>query len=747
MIAVSTIPQVHQLFLELYKVDFNVQSLSKSVSGMPLSTLHDLQSYINFLIEAGTTVHMAYFRHQVSASDLEKIISESTFPLMVFRQSAQGLYQPVIIHRDKKGLQIYNITPDLIQKGESKDLPGLLQKLAVISDIKNPEAPGKILMITCYPNTSLYSDQYQGTAKSKKEEKAEAYGDYNPWPRLGRLLLSEKREILYIYIYAVIAGLISLSLPLGIQSIIGFVSSGQISTSVVVLIAIIIIGVLLTGMLQVMQLWLVEHIQQRIFAKTAFEFAFRIPKMKLESLLNYYPPELINRFFDVITLQKGVAMMLIDFSRASLQVLFGLLLLSLYHPLFIIFGVVLLVILFLILKFTGPKGIKTSMQESTYKYRLVNWLEELARSLTSFKLAGHSNLPLERTDYFVTNYLHARKQHFRVLMTQYISFVGFKTLITGGLLSLGCILVVMREINIGQFVASEIVIILVMNASEKLIVKLDMLYDSLTSLAKIGSVTDIPIDTASGIRMETLMPDQGIKLDIKNLSYQYQGAAALTLQNVSFTVNASEWVCLAGFNRSGKTTLVHILLGLLNKYKGAVIYNGVSLHDINKHSLMSGIGNNVAHEELFEGSLLDNITLGRANIPIQDVIWAVETAGLNEFVHTLTEGFNTHLVGGNLWLPGSITRQIILARSLAHRPRLLILDDFLRGISHKEKINLINRIKSSPLNSSVLLISNDLEVMQQCNKVVLLKEGKVIANAPFAELENGPEIKELVYNG
>lgn len=216
--------------------------------------------------------------------------------------------------------------------------------------------------------------------------------------RFLQLLTLERREILYMYVYALTAGLISLSLPLGIQSIIGFVSSGEIPVSVVVLIALIVLALLLMGGLQVMQLWLVEFIQQRLFARTAFDFAYRVPRLQQEELRAYYPPELMNRFLDVPLLQKGLAKILIDFSTAVIQIIFGLILLSLYHPYFIFFGVILIIALGLILWWTGDKGVKTSLEESKYKYKLVAWLEEMARSLSTFQLVGHTNLPMQRTE-------------------------------------------------------------------------------------------------------------------------------------------------------------------------------------------------------------------------------------------------------------------------------------------------------------------------------------------------------------
>ncbi len=556
------------------------------------------------------------------------------------------------------------------------------------------------------------------------------------------LLSIERREIIYLYVYAVAAGLISLSLPLGIQSIIGFVSSGEIPVSVIVLIGLILLGLLLVGGLQIMQLWLVEFIQQRIFARTAFDFAYRIPRMQQESLLTHYPPELMNRFFDVPLLQKGVAKILIDFSTAVIQIVFGLILLSLYHPYFIFFGFILIVALIAILWATSEKGIKTSLQESKYKYKLVAWLEEMAGTLSTFQLVGHTNLPLERTDTYVNSYLKVRKQHFKVLMTQYYSFVGFKTFITGGLLILGCILVVTQEINIGQFVASEIVIILIMTAVEKIIMKLDTVYDVLTSLDKIGTVTDIPIEEAQGIRLSEMPAQQGLQVEVKNLTYNYPDTKKLALKNIEFTIGASEHVCISGFSSSGKSTLINLILGLLPSYEGSIAFNGLSLRDIDKPDLRSMIGDNISREQVFDGTFIDNITLGR-KLPLQDVVWAIEVAGLTNYVHTLNDGMQTHLTGGSFRLPASIARKIILARSLALRPRLLIIDDFWADMEKQEKMRLLTLLLDKQFNWTVLIVSNDKDVITLCDKMLLMQSGEIIATGTYEQIRENEYLQKL----
>ena len=314
-----------------------------------------------------------------------------------------------------------------------------------------------------------------------------------PVQRFWGLLKPDRREITQLYVYAIFNGLVGLSLPLGIQAIINLIQGGQMSTSWAVLVAFVIAGIAFGGFLQIMQLRITENLQQKVFTRASFEFAYRIPRFKLEALYKHYAPELMNRFFDAMSVQKGLSKLLLDFSTASLQVLFGLILLSLYHPVFIMFSVILLLLVLALFRLTYRRGLDTSLTESKYKYQIAHWLEELARTNFSFKLAGHTTLPMQRTDDMMEHYLHAREGHFRVLKLQYILMVVFKMVIAAGLLILGGILVMDQQLNIGQFVAAELIILYVLSSVEKLIMNLSELYDVLTALEKIRQLLDLEL--------------------------------------------------------------------------------------------------------------------------------------------------------------------------------------------------------------------------------------------------------------
>ena len=562
--------------------------------------------------------------------------------------------------------------------------------------------------------------------------------------RFFKLLELDRKDISYIYLYAIFAGIITLSLPLGIQAIINLMVGGEVSSSLYLLIGIITAGIAFNGFLTIMQLTVTETLQRRIFTRSAFEFAWRVPRLKLESLTGIYPPELVNRFFDTITLQKGIPKILIDFSTAILQIVFGLILLSLYHPFFIFFGLILLLLLLLIFSLTGKKGLKTSLKESKYKYQVAHWLEELGRAMNIFKLSGTSNLPMRRTDELVTNYLDARKSHFKILLIQYGSVVLFKTLITATLLFLGSLLVIRNQISIGQFVAAEIIVILIMNSAEKLILSMDNIYDVLTGLEKIGYVTDLPLEQMEGIKLQRLETGQrGIEIELDDVSFKYQDSNRPTLKDISIKIAPGEKICIAGFNGSGKSTLTKLLGGLYTSYEGMISFNSVPLKRLNLDSLRKEIGTLSSQDEIFNASIIENINLGNEEVPFQTIIRTAKEIGLHAYINHLPDGYQTELIANGVNVPRSVRTKIILARILIFQPEILLLDNFMPRLERKEKQRVIDYLTEEQKHWTLIGISNNPSFAKKCDRVIILQDGEILENAPFEKIKSKPLVKEI----
>jgi ABC-type bacteriocin/lantibiotic exporter with double-glycine peptidase domain len=686
------INHIHQLFRKAFRLGDMDQLLFETID-FRSQDISSAESLVQILEGSSNQHQLNYFVKEVSLDELNALIKKSDFPFIT------------ICNNNSEKYPCFFGIGDGMQRSEIIKHDKLINFFDSESYIPEPEyidSKPVYFIITAYPLQHLAITQNSR---------------FKVLSRFLKLIKHEKREISYVYLYASIAGLLSLSLPLGIQSIIGFVSSGQVTTSLVVLIIFIILGIMITGLLQIAQLSIVEHIQQRLFARTAFDFSYRIPKLNIEALGGQNAAELMNRFFDVVTLQKGFAKILLDFTAATLQIFLGLVLLSFYHPYFIFFGLLLIAVLVLTLVLTGPMGLSTSLKESKYKYNLAHWLEEIAHALGTFKLAGYSNIPQKKTDYFTGNYLFARTKHFKIIVLQYFSFVIFKTLITAVLLIIGCYLVINKEINIGQLVASEIVIILIMNAVEKVVVNLDSVYDVLTSLEKLGQINDLPIQTITKGFAPENKDNKGVSLQVENLSYKFNDDKKSILNNISFSINPGELFCICGSNGSGKSTLVNIINGLFINYNGHISIDGFSLKDIDKNYLHKLIGENSQHEEIFDGTLFENITLGASDINTAQVIKSIDIVGLQPFAQKLEHGLKTQITSNKNEINRSVAQRIILARAIAKSPKLLIIDDMGISIDKTEKILIYQNIKNEFKNATILFISNDIETIKLCESV------------------------------
>ena len=547
-----------------------------------------------------------------------------------------------------------------------------------------------------------------------------------PLQRLQRLLAVDKKDITQVYVYALFNGLVNLSLPLGIQAIINLIQGGEMSTAWVVLVGLVLVGIALTGLFQLFQLRLVENIAQKVFTRASFEFAYRIPRIKNSRLQNYYAPELANRFFDTLTIQKGLPKILIDFSLAAFQIVVGLIVLSLYHPFFILFGIALVALVYTIIIVSGPKGMRTSLKESKHKYSVAHWLEEIARTRLSFKLIDDQEIALSRTDKHVTQYIKSRESHFKVLVGQFLKLIGFKVLIAAGLLVIGSILVFRQEMNIGQFVAAEIIIILIINSVEKLIKSLDSIYDVLTALEKIGYVTDMELDNSDGLSFAN--DESKISVSAYGVNFGFAGQTNNILDDINFHIPSGQSAVIMGSSGSGKSTLIGLLSGIYEATEGVIKYNGLSIQSINFSSLREQIGYAISNNQIFLGSLLENISMGRDTVTTKDVINAIETVNLHGFITTLPKGLNTPIDPEGKSIPRSARNKIILARAIVDNPKLLILEDPLDHVPALEKEVIIQKLTDDNAPWGIIVTTVDTLWEKYISNRIILDKGRIVEN-------------------
>jgi ATP-binding cassette subfamily B protein len=548
--------------------------------------------------------------------------------------------------------------------------------------------------------------------------------------RFFEVIRLEKKEVSAIYFFAMLSGLIQLTLPLGIQAIINFaqVAAGQskLPASMWLLIFMVVLGVLASGVLQVSQMRVVEKIQQRLFTRYALEFTYIIPRLRAYYTDQYHLPELVNRFFDTVSLQKALSKLLIDIPLAVIQILFGLILLSLYNPIFIILGLLMLAVLYVVLYYTSKPGLSASLRESNYKYSVAGWLEEIARTFKTFKVAGNNSFHLKQTDQMLEGYLKARTEHFHVLKFQYWSLILFKLLITAAMLIIGAFLLMDQQLNLGQFIAAEIVILTILAAVEKLILSLDKAYDLLTSLDKLNKVTDKELE--SGGSMVFKPNGLGIALHFENLSFSYDGDKPI-LKNINLAILPGQKVSIMGAEASGKSTLMELITGSFQQQDGALLVNGIPIANYKPETYRKKIGVFYHDQDVFSGTLKDNLTMGDPDIDVNELMSLSEVLGLQSFFRSLPEGFDTHLQPTGKGLSSIIAKKILLLRAFAGRPELLILDEPFETAGGEHCENIASYLAGLS-NTTVVVITGNLNFARKCDQVVVMEKGTIKKSGP-----------------
>jgi ABC-type bacteriocin/lantibiotic exporter with double-glycine peptidase domain len=540
-----------------------------------------------------------------------------------------------------------------------------------------------------------------------------------------KIIRLEKKEVTAIYFYAILSGVIQLSLPLGIQTIINFSQAAagiaKLPVSIILLIFIVLVGIFVSGILQVNQMKIVEKIEQSIFTRFSLDFAHKIPKIDSTELNKNHLPELMNRFFEIISLQKGLSKILLDIPLAVIQIIFGLILLSFYNSTFIILGLLLILLLFFIFKYTTKKGLNAAYDESENKYEVASWLEEIARSYKTFKISSRNNYHLKRTDDLVKDYLVSKTKHFEILKFQYWSLIVFKLLISAMMLIIGAVLLIRQQLNIGQFIAAEIVILLILSAVEKLILNLEVTYNILTGVEKLSVITEKKSEVQG--KMPYVSDGKGITIDVQQLNFKFDDSRTL-LENINFNVLPGTKVCIMGDGGSGKSILLELIGGTLKNFDGVINVNNIPINNIDQREYRKNIGIFYNEQDIFDGTIYENICMGNTDISPDDIMKYAEMLEIKEFISQLPEGLSTKLQPTGKGLSTIIAKKILLLRAIAHQPELLVLDEPFE-LAGAESSKKISKYLIDIPNTTCMIVSGYIPFAKRADLIIWLEKGKI----------------------
>lgn len=532
------------------------------------------------------------------------------------------------------------------------------------------------------------------------------------------LLRAEKRDLWHVGVFAAGVGILSLAVPIAVEALISNVQGGnQAMFQVVVVLSLIVLFCLsLAGAMRAWSTYVVELIQRRVFVRVVADLSDRLPRVQNRAFDRQHGPELVNRFFDVLTVQKAGATLLLEGMSVVLQGVIGMVVLAVWHPYLLGYNIALLIALVFVVYLLGFGAISAKIRESYAKYAVAGWLEEMVRHPQAFKLAAGQDYALARADVLTREYLDSRLESFRILFRQIVFGIGLQALASAALLGLGGWLIIRNELTPGQLVAAELIVVVLVGSFVKLGKSLESYYDLMAAVDKLGHLMDLPLEREGG---ETLPAyDRPAALELRNVSFTYDEGNEVIV-NLTAAVRAGERVALVGASGAGKSTLVELLLGLREPTGGHVEIDGVDVRDLRLHNLREQVVS-VAGEEVFDGTVLDNVRLGREKVTAGDVRAALRTVELLDDVQALPDGLNTPMVTGGGPLSRGQAERLMLARAIAGRPRLLVLDETLDHLDPALRRTVLGRVFDRQAGWTLLVVTHDAEVIAACDRTLEL---------------------------
>lgn len=546
----------------------------------------------------------------------------------------------------------------------------------------------------------------------------------SPLQRIIDLIREEKKFIRFLYTYAIISGAISLVLPLGIQALMNMVLGGHLTASWYVLVLVITVGVFIAGITRLAQMSILETIQQRLFVNTAFSFSHHIVKGEIKGKKHSGIVELSEKFLDVITVQKSFSKLILDFTASLLQIIFGLILLVIYHPLFLIFGAVVLITVAIVLRLTWNRGIQSARLESDYKFKTAYWLIEIAQNRSVFRLKEKSSYHMHKTDEYLHGYLKGRKEHFKILYGQSFIAIMIKVVLTSALIVLGSVLLVNQSISLGQFLATEILIVTLLSAVEKVILTVENIYDSGIALEKLGYITDAHVPAVSR-DIQHLNPDKNPSLKI---------VSKITGKTI-LQIRAGEKIGICGIPGSGRTRILKTLTGE-EQPDWHTLINDTPIENIHVDSVGEITGICLQGNDVFEDSIVRNITLGE-QMDMEELSTLAGVLNLQRYISTIPGGY-MHGIDAGTGLPTNIMRKIILARTLYHKPKLLLIDDIWSVFNRKEIDAIMDYLNS--IDCTAIVISNHAPVLSKLSDCYFVEGSEFVHTGAIG----APDIPEII---
>lgn len=510
-----------------------------------------------------------------------------------------------------------------------------------------------------------------------------------------------------ILIISILISVLSLVVPVAAQTLINLVAFGQLLQPVISLSIMVFVLMAGMGMLSIWQMLIIEIIQQKLMVRISLNLAKHFTHLSPAIFSTHHGPELVNRYFDIVVMNKALASLLLYGITLGLQVTFGLILLLFYHPVFLLFDGFILVSLLLIIFVPYRRALDSAKEECAQKHVIGSWLEEILINRYLFKYNDYPRYVIEQTDKRLVGFLKVRNQHFKQLIKHQIGLYALAALASSLLLGIGGYLIINNQLSLGQLVASEMVLGTLIYGFKRLGALLENYYDLIAAAGKIDFALNLPLENHHGLEIEHhLLPS------MKSIHLQFEEILLALIPQSSLNAQASpKNPLLLFFNQEDACkNLIESLSGLKESLCTRIIVNGIpctqtSLISLRKHSLL------IREPQWFAGTIYDNLVLNHRGVTMPYLCELLGKMNLLAKVMSCPDGLNTLIHDWQTVFTLSELIQLMIVRAMIDKPRLLIIDRSLDELQGQELNGVMSLLLA--LDNTTLVITTLKNQIQQ----------------------------------
>lgn len=468
-------------------------------------------------------------------------------------------------------------------------------------------------------------------------------------------------------------------------------------TQPLIVLSIVLMGLLIiSGTLKALRVFVLELFQRQFYARTTSDIALRILNSDHLALKEANGEEIANRYFDVMTVQKKATVLLTDGLAFVLQTGVGLILLGFYHPYFLAFDLILIALIYFVIIFFGKNAIDTAIQESKAKYEVADWLSEMARVDLFFKSRRRKKYAIGFSDKLINKYLDKRSRHFRELFTQTVILLVIYALMSALTLGLGGYLVIDGQLTLGQLVAAELVVTVILTSFAKMGKYLESFYDLCAAIEKISIFYELPLEENEISSTTSMLPGD---LHLKNVMHVYDERTYL----YDYHFQQGKTYYLSTILNSCKVVYLSILSAVERAKQGEVFLGGVEFEELNPIDIRENIFI-IFKPNLFGASLEENIASINCSAKKSQVEECLKVVGLENLDEVFEDGLEQKILPSGYPLWSSQMLRLEIAKGLLSDASVLVFTEIFDQVVKNTRGNILKYAQQ--LGKTVLVFSN-----------------------------------------